>query len=251
MLRKSALALIVVGMLAISRFASAASQNAQAKVSLDRVLPAINFTNVTLRDAVDFLRDVSGANIHANWKAIEAAGVAPDTTVNVKLRQVSLRKVMGLVLSEASGGVGLTFYVDDGVIEITTSEIADQQMYTVVYPVQDLLVEPPDFIQPPDFDLSQSQGHSAGGGGGGRGGGGGGRGGGQGLFGGSSAGNSSTQNKRDPKAKADELVQLIVDTVTPSIWVQNGGKATIRLFNGNLVVTAPRSVHEQIGGPID
>src|SRR5262249_34927592 len=135
MLHKSVYALFVITILVITPFASAASQNAQAKASLDRVLPAINFTNVTLRDAIDFLRDVSGANMHANWKAIEAAGVTGDTTINVKLRAVSLRKVLGLVLAEASGGVGLTFYVDDGVIEITTSEIADSQMYTVVYPV--------------------------------------------------------------------------------------------------------------------
>jgi hypothetical protein len=33
--------------------------------------------------------------------------------------------------------------------------------------------------------------------------------------------------------------------------VQNGGKGTIRFFNGNLIVTAPRSVHEAIGGPVD
>jgi len=54
-------------------------------------------------------------------------------------------------------------------------------MYTVVYPVQDLLVEPPPFIEPPQFDLSyaSSRGSAGGGrGGGGGGGGGGGRGGG-------------------------------------------------------------------------
>ncbi len=59
------------------------------------------------------------------------------------------------------------------------------------------------------------------------------------------------QTPRDRDAKANELVQLIVETVTPSIWVQNGGKGTIRFFNGNLIVTAPRSVHEAIGGPVD
>jgi hypothetical protein len=46
-------------------------------------------------------------------------------------------------------------------------------------------------------------------------------------------------------------VDLIVQTVYPNMWVQNGGKASIRFFNGNLIVTAPRSVHEAIGGPVD
>lgn len=44
--------------------------------------------------------------------------------------------------------------------------------------------------------------------------------------------------------RAQELVDLITATVRPDIWEENGGVATIRFFNGNLVVHAPRSVHE-------
>ena len=238
----------------------AAAQNANARVALDRRLPAVSFQNVSLRDSIDFLRDVSGVNIHVNWRAIEATGITPDTPVNVKLREVPLRKVLNLILSEASGGVGLAYYLDDGVIEITTREISDNQMFTIVYNVQDLLFEPPAFVAPPDFGLNANgQGGSnrsgrGGGGGGGRGGGGGGGGfgqggGGGGLFGG--GGGGATQQPQDKNAKADELMSLITETVYPSMWVQNGGKATIRFFQGNLVVTAPRSVHEAIGGAIE
>jgi len=263
MVRRTVLgaAAVLLLMLCSDAFAAKSAANAQTRAQLDRVLPAVNFTNVTLKDAIDFLRDVSGSNIHVNWKAIEAAGITQDTAINIKLRQVSLRKVLALLLSEASGGVGLTFYIDDGVIEITTTEIADNAMYTVVYPVQDLLVEPPPFIEPPQFDLSYAAnrggaggggGRGGGGGGGGRGGGGGGSSGGQGGLFGQSGQNYGQQNQpRDKDAKAKELVELIVETVSPSIWVQNGGKATIRFFNGNLIVTAPRSVHEAIGGPVD
>jgi uncharacterized membrane protein YgcG len=234
----------------------------QARVSLDRSMPAVNLSNVSLKDAIDFVRDISGANVHVNWRALEAAGVTGDTTVNVRLRGVSLRKVLNLILSEASGGVGLTFYVDDGVVEVTTSEIADSMMYTIVYPVQDLLFEPPVITAPPDFDLSNAGG-GGGGGGGGRGGGsrgggggsrggGGGGGGGQGLFGSMSVGQNQGQTQEQNKTKKqDDLITLIVETVQPSIWAQNGGKATIKFFQGNLVITAPRSVHEMIGGPIE
>src|SRR6266850_210709 len=250
MVRRTVLgaAVVLLMMLCGDAFGAKSAANAQTRAQLDRVLPAVNFANVTLKDAIDFLRDVSGSNIHVNWKAIEAAGITPDTAINIKLRQVLLQKVLGLLLSEASGGAGLTFYIDDGVIEITTREIADNTMYTVVYPVQDLLVEPPPFVEPPQFDLSYASSRGgAGGGSGGRG-----SGGGQTLFG-QNGQNWNQQNNqpRDKDAKAKELVELIVDAVSPSIWVRNGGKATIRVFDGNLVVTAPRSVHEEIGGPLD
>ena len=37
--------------------------------------------------------------------------------------------------------------------------------------------------------------------------------------------------------------------VRPTIWKENGGPATMRYFNGKLIVTAPQSVQEMIGGP--
>ena len=67
----TAAAIVCAALLFSSAPAGAArGQNAQARVLLDRELPAINFAGVSLRDALDFLRDVSGANMHVNWKAI-------------------------------------------------------------------------------------------------------------------------------------------------------------------------------------
>jgi hypothetical protein len=40
-------------------------------------------------------------------------------------------------------------------------------------------------------------------------------------------------------------------TIQPDVWTLNGGTASVRYFNGSLVVSAPRSVHEALGGPID
>ena len=48
-----------------------------------------------------------------------------------------------------------------------------------------------------------------------------------------------------------ELIDLIRDTIYPDIWRENGGTASIRMFRDNLVVTAPRAVHEAIGGTWD
>src|SRR3954447_9980630 len=80
---------------------SPAHAEVSAKRALNSVLPATNLDNVSLNDAIDFLRDVSGANIHVNWRALEGIGVGKDAQVNVKLRSVTLRKVLDLVVSEA------------------------------------------------------------------------------------------------------------------------------------------------------
>src|SRR5688572_27321855 len=261
MIRKLTLAsLLCLAMFVLANPAMAQrnASNAIARAALNRNLPAIDFANVTLREALEFLRDISGTNIHVNWRAIETTGVTPDTTVNMKLRQVPMRRVLTMLLEEAAGGQTLTWYLDDGVIEVTTREISDSIMYTKVYDVQDLLFEPPEFIEPPDFDLSQysdQQGGRGGGGGGGGGGysgggGGGGGGGGRGLFQTANQSNQQTE-PRDPKAKANELIELIQAVVYPDVWAEAGGKASIKFFNGNLIITAPRTVHEAIGGPID
>jgi hypothetical protein len=255
MLRGFAAGLIVAGAFSLALLPSQAraDSNAKARVALAKTLPAIDFNNVPVKDALDFIRDVSGTNVHINWRAIEASGVTPDTTINIRLRQVSAGKVLSLLLNEASGGTGsLTYYLEDGVVEVTTKEQSDTQMITIVYPVEDLLYEPPEFIEPPDFGLPNESTVGTGRGSG---------------LSGRGTGISSRSNNAGPRGparpgqgktaadskrdRADELVQLIVDTVQPEIWTQNGGKASIRIFNGNLVVTAPRSAHEAIGGPVD
>lgn len=250
---------VLTALVAIGFSSAALAQNSKSGIvgrrSLGTVLPEVKFQGATLKDCFEFLRDVTSANIHVNWRALEAAGIGQDTQVNIRLREVTLRKVLNTILSEAGAGVGLTYYTADGVIEVTTAELADKEMITKVYPVDDLLMEIPDFSDAPDFSLQTSSSNS-GSGGGSRGGGsrgGGGGGGGGGLFGGGGGGNQGgTTEKTTTKAeRAEALVTLIRETVRPDIWRENGGVASIRYYNGHLVVTAPRSVHEAIGGPVE
>ncbi len=51
--------------------------------------------------------------------------------------------------------------------------------------------------------------------------------------------------------RAEELLSLIRETIYPDVWRDNGGTASIRMWRDNLVVTAPRNVHEAIGGTWD
>ncbi len=222
--------IVVITMLS---FASI-TQAIKPRAALNMTLPDLNFTGVTLSDAIDFMRDVSGANIHVNWQALEGAGIGKDTLVNLRLRNVPLRKVLELTLREAGSGDMLTFYVDADLIEVTTKELANSQMFTRVYPVDDLIMEVPDFVGP-DFTL---QGSSVGGAG----------------TSGPPFTDASGQDDNQGKTRierAQELIDIIQAIIEPDVWDVNGGQAAIRFWNGSLIVTAPRSVHEALGGPVD
>ena len=226
--------------LTLALLAPAASAQS-ARRTLGRVLPEVKFDGVALEECIDFLRDVSGANIHVNWRALEASGITQDTPVTLRLRSVSIAKVLSLLLNEAGGGDTLAYDMDENVISITTKEQANQRLITRIYPVDDLLMEIPDFTDAPEFSLESSNDRGGGSGGGGGGGG-------QGIFGNQNDQDDEEEETKTKEERADDLVNLIKDVIEPDIWRDNGGIATIRYFQGNLIVMAPRSVHEQIGG---
>jgi len=212
-----------------------------ARAALAMRLPEVKFEQVTLSDCIDFYRDVSDANIHVNWRALESIGIGRDMPVTLDLRSVSLRTALRLTLSQTDPANMTAVYIDEGVIEITTRDIADAQLITRTYFVDDLLMVIPDFYGPDlNLESSQSTGSRSSGGGGG----------------GSSNSSILQSNDREEEEittkaeRADVLISLIQEIVQPNIWRDNGGVATIRYFNGNLIVTAPRSVHEAIGGPV-
>ncbi len=224
------------------------------RTTMNRTLPEVNFNGVGLVDAIDFLRDVSGANIAVNWKALEEAGIAKDAPVNVRLRQVSMRKAMETILSEVGGGDKLAYDTEENVIEITTTELANAKMYTRVYPVQDLIMDIPDFTDAPDLSLnttSNNQNQNPLGNGGIGAGGGGGAGGGAAASPFEGAGKGDNNKGMTKEERANALIDLIKNVIQPEIWADNGGKAAIRMWNGNLIITAPRSVQEAIGGSFD
>jgi hypothetical protein len=66
--------------------------------------------------------------------------------------------------------------------------------------------------------------------------------------GGSGSGTNTPQ--QTSAQKGQELVDLIKNVIRPNIWSDNGGPASIKYYNGKLIVNAPVSVQEAIGGPV-
>jgi Flp pilus assembly secretin CpaC len=190
---------------------------------LERKLPEVRFDNVGFADVVDFLRDVSSANIFVNWKALETAGIDRNAPVTARLRDVKFSKALETILKDVGGGtVKLGYTIDEGVISISTEEDLASNVVTRVYDIRDLIINVPDFDMPPNFQL---QGSTAGGSGGN-----------QQLF------NSTQQNgQTGTNVRADliaNITKLIQDTVASESWKDNGGNiGSIRELAGQLIVT--------------
>lgn len=254
------LALAVAILAATTGFSSLRAADVKTGTPVGRI-NEINVDAVPLSKVMDFLRNISGVNLVVNWKSLEGAGVTRDTPITLQVRDLPLRKMLQLVLNQASPNAPLAYTVEGNVIQITTQDEIDKQLVTKVYIVDDLVMVTTANVPAPKINLSnigQSSGgtsYGSGGGGGGFGGSSGGNSGGSGnggLFGNNGSNSSSANNQPVETAaqKGQALVDLIKSVIRPNIWKDNGGPADIKYLNGKLVVTAPVSVQEAIGGPV-
>ncbi|HEX4143426.1 MAG TPA: hypothetical protein VHY91_07740 [Pirellulales bacterium] len=108
----------------------------RAKILMTLEAPTeFDFTELPLTDVVKYLSDKHEIEIQLDTKALEAASIGIDTPVTRSLRGISLRSFLRLML----GALDLTYTVKDGVLLITTPEVAKRETIVRIYPVGDLI----------------------------------------------------------------------------------------------------------------
>jgi hypothetical protein len=95
----------------------------------------MEFSETPLSDVIEYLKAFHKIEIQFDKKALSDAGIALDVPITRNLKGISLRSALRLLLHD----LDLTYVVDDGFLLITTSEVADNRLSTVVYPVEDLV----------------------------------------------------------------------------------------------------------------
>jgi RNA polymerase sigma factor (sigma-70 family) len=100
---------------------------------------SVDFKDVPLREAVEYLRKRTGLNVVVEWKALQEAGVEKDDPVTLQLDKAPLRTV----LRHLQRRYELGYYFDGGVLVLTTGGAADEKMIRRVYPVADLVAADP------------------------------------------------------------------------------------------------------------
>ena len=217
-----------------------------ARAALATRVPELNVDGVALKKVLDYLRDMTNCNLVINWTALEQANVNKDSPITLSVHDLSMRKLLRLVLDQASPQTPLTWTVDSNVITVTTAAEADKILMTRVYVVDDLVMPDNRAVTPPTFNLQQITQNSTSGGSSGTSS--------SGVLGGGSSGIFTT-NSTDTAAKeetsqsrGEALAKLVQEVIRPEIWRENGGTCSIKYFSGKLIVTAPASIHEAIGG---
>ncbi len=250
----------------------AAQQQARysSKASMIRTLLTtgitVNFEARPAKEAFDYVRQVLGMDIVYRWSTDPGAvsGLDPEAPITISANGAPALVVLERMLEQATTEPA-TWQLRSGYVEIgpKTRLNARNGQETRIYPIRDLLFEPPMFDNAPEFNLQQAisqGGQQGGGGGGGQGGGGGGfggGGGGGGFGGGGSGGGGGGGNifgtpgeappRRPAEERAQELIDLITTSIEPDAWLDDS-IATIKYYDGMLIVRAPDYIQRQLGG---
>jgi hypothetical protein len=178
---------------------------------------------------------------------LEDAGIERDKPITMNFRGLRLSQVLWMIMKEAGGtDLPLAYRASGRILTISTEEDLGKEMVIRVYDVSDLLVRAQRFRSAPQLDLAQAGQQS-------------GQGGNQNIFGGSGGGgtrnddedNRGTGNRGEDDTDINELINLIVQTVEPDSWTDNGGLGTIQAFRNLLVVRNNILVHQALGGYVE
>ena len=63
---------------------------------LTRTVPDLKLTGIPLTAAIDYVRDVTDANLHVNWRTLEDQRTRKDAPVNLRLAYVTVEKALNL-----------------------------------------------------------------------------------------------------------------------------------------------------------
>lgn len=254
----------------------AGSASNDPSMEIGRILGVLLYTDVTVqfdeneaREAFRHMSQILGVPIVARYNDDRTGeGIDPRAPITLDAQNMPALTVINMMLAQVEDFEPTTWQIRQGMLEVGTKDRlgAPGAQEIRYYPVRDMLMEVPYFDNAPMIDINSGGGGqggggrggggggsggggigSGGGGGGGFGGGGGGSGGGggQGPF----QGGGEPPERMSEEERAQELIDLIIEVVEREAWEDNGGEwATIRYYQGVLIVRAPDFVHRQLGG---
>jgi hypothetical protein len=182
--------------------------NAQTRAKLNKLIGA-EFAEQPLSIVLDYVADKINVQFHMDMKALSQSGVTSDTPITFNLKNVPAEMVLRLILRDIGDHTSgdCTYYLDNGVIIVTTTDEADTRSETQVYRIDDLIYSSPITKGKETSDIFA---------------------------------------KKPNKVKYDSLIDLIKSTVHTNCWDDVGGVGSICPYRGTLVISQTADVHQEI-----
>lgn len=112
----------------------------EAHARLQKVIPAVTFDATPLAEVLTHIADVTAANVHVEWRAIEAAGIDRNVPVTLKLHDVPAATILKLALADAGGGViHLAYRIRDNVVRVSTADDLARLRIMRAFDVRDII----------------------------------------------------------------------------------------------------------------
>ena len=236
--------------------ASAAGESAAdaaLREKLQREIERLSFTDIDFKDVVQFLREYSDANIHVNWRALQAAGIEQTTKVSVDVRKITVKRALDLILRDVSGAAAgadaeLRYVINGGVLTISTKADLAREPIRRVYDIRDLLVPIPDFSGPrielaeasqESLNVGRSSSSTSG------------------IFEDdtTTAGGKDEEEEITKEKLTEDFISLVKNAIDRDSWgdAEGGGAGAgfIQVLNGQLVVTQTAENHQALSELIE
>jgi hypothetical protein len=210
--------------------------DAAIAAALRQTIAEVRLRDVPLEDALEWLGEFMGVNLHVYWADLEQYGVLRDDLITIDVKNLPVERVLRLALDSASPDVAVGYAIDEGVLVVATEARLEQNIETVVYDVRDLLE-----FAVRDWANSRAYMYD---------------------WVRSSTSSILTEDRADAVAQrlmlqfdkgmlyvgpaTQRLQSVVMAGVAPESWHGHGGPGTCEIFNGMLIVRQTPQVHAEI-----
>ena len=220
-----------------------AQQRDDRRLTMNQRLAREVSVDITDEPLVDVLAEWSRTNdiqLVVDWRGLRDVGVERADTLTLQLRSVSAGHTLELILQavqpEPVGDEAIFAQAFDRYVEVLPKRTANRRPEVYVYDIRALILpEHDNFGAAPRFDLESALSDSTGQSGDGS------------IF----QDDDPDEHKRlTPRQRAERIMDALQEHIEPAIWEANGGDvATMRYFDGQLIIRAPGYVQAQVPLP--
>lgn len=197
----------------------------------------VTFDKKPLAEVIDYIRRGADVNFHVQYGALKAVGITEDTPISLELSDVSMARLLDLVMDLLSQNKNkfdsVYWVVNEGVVSISTGTAFNNSSSVRIYDVSDMLHAMPNFQGPKiSLDAMSPTGVGAGSGSGG----------GSSVGGGTIFNNAATVAPGDQApgktraAMEEKLIKMVKNAIGEDMWLPNG-QGDVQIWNGKMVIS--------------